>query len=155
MPEPICFTPDLSDINGSIRILSFGVVMAVALLIYSIFNSKLIPKFKQLFQLASAMGFMICLGLLVFSLWSKSHLKPLCLDEENITIGKEIYSYNSIQNVQIYLDQQGEKMVQIGAPEQYQLLIIEIDKQQIVFSEHHYPVMDIYTEIQLRMKKDN
>ncbi len=155
MAESICFSPDLSDINAYIRILSVGAGMAMVFLIYSIFNTKLIPKYKHLFQLSSAMGFMICAGLLMFSIWSKSRLHEVCLEKENIKVGKDIHLYSSIQNVQIYLDQQGEKMVQIGAPHQYQLLIIEIDEQQLVFSEHHYPVLDMYRELQAKLKIDD
>jgi hypothetical protein len=153
MGESICFSPDLSDINGYIRILSVGAGMAIGVLIYSNFNSKIIPKYKHLFQLSAGMGFIICLGLLAFSLWSKSRLYELCIDEKNIKIGIVIYPYSSISNVQIYIDQQGEKMVQISQPDQFKLLIIDIEKQQFVFSEHHYPVMDMYKELDIKLKK--
>jgi hypothetical protein len=152
--EPLCFYPDLGDLNAYIWILSAGAIMAITILLYSVRTSKLIPKYKHLFQLASAMGFVICTGLLIFSIWSKSRLQEVCLDDTNIKIGKKFHSYSSVKNVQIYADQQGEKMVQIRRPDQYQLLIIDLEKQQLVFSEHH-PVMDMYRELQLKLKKDD
>ncbi len=145
--EVFCFDPDLQEFQSLIGAFGSVFLLAVSSLIYSFKYKPIRASYKQLWQLISAFLVFIPAGIIVFSGWMYVKLKPICIQETNISIGNEIFEPSEITRIYIHKEQLGDNLVQVGKADFFRMLVIDLPDKQYIFSDQHYPIDKIYDKL--------
>jgi hypothetical protein len=120
-----CFEPLVDDMHKDIVLYLVSAVIGISILFFSGKIRNIHAGFRQLLFLLGGFVAVLSIGFAGFSFWKKQKLIPVCVDDTHFTSPYGKVSLDSIRQVYLMVDQQGDRMVQIHEAPRYLMLVVE------------------------------